>query len=106
MAPALRADGVDGLEDDSRPGRPPTYGHDDVLLMVGTVVTDSPSDNATRWTMESLARRLNDQGVPISASQVWRLCRALDLKPWQTESWMTSKDPNSGPKRPTCAGCI
>jgi len=61
--------------------------------MVGTVVTDSPPDNATRWTMESLARRLNDQGVPISASQVWRLCRALDLKPWQTESWMTSKDP-------------
>ena len=85
--------GMGGLEDDPRPGRPPIYGHDDVLLMVGTVVTDPPPDNATRWTMETLARRLNDQGVPISASQVWRLCRALDLKPWQTESWMTSKDP-------------
>ena len=85
--------GISGLEDNPRPGRPPTYGHDDVLLMVGTVVTDSPPDNATRWTMEALARRLNDHGVPISASQVWRLCRALDLKPWQTESCMTSKDP-------------
>ena len=75
--------GMSGLEDNPRPGRPPTYGHDDVLLMVGTVVTDPPPDNATRWTMEALARRLNDHGVPISASQVWRLCRALDLKPWQ-----------------------
>jgi transposase len=24
---------------------------------------------------------------------VWRICKALDLKPWQTESWMTSHDP-------------
>lgn len=33
-------------------------------------------------------------GVPISASQVWRICSALDLKPWQMESWMTSHDPD------------
>jgi len=43
--------------------------------------------------MEAIARRVNEEGVPISASQVWRICRALDLKPWQTESWMTSHDP-------------
>ena len=33
-------------------------------------------------------------GVPISASQAWRICRALDLKPWQVETWMTSHDPD------------
>lgn len=71
----------------------PVYGHDDVLLMVKTV-TEPPPDDAVRWTMEALARRLNEQGVGISASQVWRLCKALDLKPWQTESWMTSHDPD------------
>jgi len=85
--------GLTGLGDGDRPGRPPVYGHDDVLLMVKTV-TEPPPDEATRWTMEALARRLNEQGVGISASQVWRLCRALDLKPWQTESWMTSHDPD------------
>jgi len=62
------------------------YGHDDVLLIVKTV-TEPPPDEATRWTMGALARPLNEHRVGISPSQVWRLCRALDLKPWQTESW-------------------
>lgn len=85
--------GLAGLEDGDRPGRPPVYDHDDVLLLVKTV-TEPPPDEATRWTMEALARRMNEQGVAISASQVWRICKSLDLKPWQTESWMTSHDPD------------
>lgn len=36
---------------------------------------------------------MQEKGTPISASQVWRIFDALDLKPWQTTSWMTSKDP-------------
>ena len=84
--------GVAGLVDEERSGRPPVYGHDDVLLLVKTV-TEPPPDAATRWTMEAIAGRMNAQGVGISASQVWRICRSLDLKPWQTESWMSSHDP-------------
>jgi transposase len=80
--------GVAGLADEDRPGRPCVYDHDDVLLLVKTV-TEPPPDGATRWTMEALAREVNGHGVPISASQVWRICRALDLKPWQVQSWMT-----------------
>lgn len=83
--------GLAGLVDEERSGRPPVYGHDDVLLLVKTV-TESPPDSATRWTMDALAERMAEHGVGISASQVWRICRALDLKPWQTESWMTSHD--------------
>ena len=82
-----------GLADEDRPGRPPVYGHDDVLLLVKTVTTDPP-EGTTRWTMESLAEAMAGHGVPISASQVWRICQALDLKPWQTESWMTSHAPD------------
>src|SRR5918994_950787 len=84
--------GLTGLADGDRPGRPPVYDHDDVLLLVKTV-TEPPPDAATRWTMEAIARRLNEHGVAMSASQVWRICKGLDLKPWQTESWMTSHDP-------------
>jgi transposase len=69
------------------------YDHDDVLLLVKTV-TEPPPDGATRWTMDALAEAMNGHGVPISASQVWRICRALDLKPWQVQSWMTSHDPD------------
>jgi transposase len=85
--------GLAGLGDEERSGRPFVYGHDEVLLLVKTV-TEPPPEHATRWTMESLAEAMAAHGVPISASQVWRVCKALDLKPWQTESWMTSHDPD------------
>jgi transposase len=84
--------GLAGLADEERPGRPCVYDHDDVLLLVKTV-TEPPPAGATRWTMEALAEAMAAHGVPISASQVWRICKALDLKPWQVESWMTSHDP-------------
>ncbi len=87
------AAGLAGLLDGDRPGRPPTYGHDDVLLLVKTVTEDPPNE-AARWTMDALAGRMAERGVPISASQAWRICRALDLKPWQVQSWMTSHDPD------------
>ena len=85
--------GLAGLDDEERPGRPCVYDHDDVLLLVKTV-TEPPPGGATRWTMEALAAVMNSNGIAISASQVWRICRALDLKPWQVQSWMTSHDPD------------
>src|SRR5487761_1705442 len=85
--------GLAGLEDEDRPGRPVVYDHDDVLLLV-KLVTEDPPEGATRWTMEALAEAMAAHGVPISASQAWRICRALDLKPWQVQSWMTSHDPD------------
>src|SRR5215207_3979612 len=85
--------GLVGLADGERSGRPPVYDHDDVLLLVMTVTEPAPNQ-ATRWTMEAIAARMSEHGVPISASQVWRICKSLDLKPWQTESWMTSHDPD------------
>lgn len=84
--------GIGGLDDDPRSGRPVVYGHDDVIRLV-KFATESPP-NASRWTCELLAARMHEHGIPISASQVWRICDALDLKPWQTESWMTSHDPD------------
>jgi transposase len=83
--------GLAGLEDDERPGRPHVYDHDDVLLLVHLVTTEP--DDASRWTMKAIAEKMNAKGVGISESQVWRICIALDLKPWQTQSWMTSHDP-------------
>ena len=82
-----------GLADEERPGRPCVYDHDDVLLLVKTV-TEPPPEGATRWTMDALAEVMKGHGVPISPSQAWRICRSLDLKPWQVESWMTSHDPD------------
>ena len=71
--------GLAGLVDDQRCGRREVYGHDDVVLLVKTV-TEPPPESATRWAMEALAAAMADHGVAISASQVWRICRGLDLK--------------------------
>ena len=42
--------GLAGLDDGDRSGRPPVYGHDDVLLLVKTVTEPPPDDTrAGRW---------------------------------------------------------
>jgi len=87
-----QADGLRGLKDSPRPGRPVTYGHDQRLKIVKTIC-DSPPQPASRWTMDAVSKALADD-VGISASQIWRICRGLDLKPWQVRSWMTSHDPD------------
>ena len=87
--------GLAGLVDEGRSGRPVIYGHDDVLQLVKTV-SRRVGRRLGRWTMEALAVRMAADGVAISASQVWRVYRSLGLKPWQTESWMTSHDPDLG----------
>jgi transposase len=86
------AGGLAGLAEPKRSGRPLVYGHDDRLAILKTI-TQHPPAPASRWTMAAVARALADQ-VGISASQVWRICRSLDLKPWQVRSWMTSHDPD------------
>jgi transposase len=53
-----RDEGLAGLVDTDRPGRPPVYDADDVILLVKTA-TETPPAPASRWTMEALARRLN-----------------------------------------------
>ncbi|MPZ91073.1 MAG: IS630 family transposase [Actinobacteria bacterium] len=84
--------GLDGLKDAPRPGRPLVYGHDDRLKIVKTIC-DEPPAPASRWTMDAVAKSLADD-VGISASQIYRICVSLDLKPWQVRSWMTSHDPD------------
>jgi len=88
----FRSKGVEGLGDGSRSGRPPRYGHDDRLAIVKTV-TEQPPDPESHWTMTKVAEALGDE-VGISASQVWRILSELDLKPWQSRSWLTSHDPD------------
>jgi len=87
-----QARGLEGLKDQPRSGRPLRYGHDDRLRIVKTICEQPPAPSS-RWTMDAVAKSLADE-VGISASQVWRICDRLSLKPWQVRSWMTSHDPD------------
>lgn len=87
----FREGGVEALGDARRPGRPVVYGHDERLQIV-KVVTEELPDPESHWTMRAVAAALGDE-VGISASQVWRILSDMDLKPWQSRSWLTSHDP-------------
>lgn len=97
-----RDEGLDGLRDRDRSGRPPIYGPEDHLTLVKTITTRPPEDGQlspvrrkARMSMPEVTRILNDDhGIGISESQVWRICKAMKIKPWQVQSWMTSHDPN------------
>lgn len=82
-------DGIDGLEDRPRPGRPPVYGHDERLRVVATV-TEEPPDPDGHWTHQAVADRLGDTGM--SADTVGAILKDLDLKPHLVRGWLTRRD--------------
>jgi transposase len=96
----FRDEGLDGLGDRDRSGRPQVYGPEDRLTLVKTITTRPPESGQltpkrrkARMSMPEVARILNDDhGIAISESQVWRICKTMKIKPWQVRSWMTSHD--------------
>jgi transposase len=84
------AEGLAGLEDRRRPGRPRIYDHDDRLKIVATVTTQRPEVDS-HWSARLVAERLADE-VGISASQVGRILADLDLKPHQVRGWRNRPD--------------
>jgi len=79
--------GVDGLIDDPRPGAPRKISDADVEAVIVRTLEDKPTD-ATHWSTRDLAKQ-----VGMSASSVGRIWRAFGLKPWQTDTFKLSEDP-------------
>jgi len=78
-------EGMPGMQDRPRPGRPAIYGLDAQLLIVATV-TEAP-DVDSHWTHQLLAHHLAEP-LGISASQIGRILAALDLKPHRVRGWL------------------
>jgi len=78
--------GIEGLQDEPKPGRPRRIGQDKTAEIVATTLT--PPDGMTHWS----ARRLAKQ-VGVSHSTVHRIWQAYDLKPHRTETFKFSTDP-------------
>ncbi len=86
------AQGLAGLEDRRRPGRPRVYDHDARLKVVATVTTTCPEVDS-HWSARLVAERLRAQdGLGISASQVGRILAGLDLKPHLVRGWLNRPD--------------
>ncbi len=88
----FRTDGLKGLADQPRPGRPPTYGHDDILKMAALATTArDPNEPEATWTYKGLADELRDD-VEISHSQLWRILDDMNIKPHRFKGWINRRD--------------
>jgi transposase len=79
--------GVDGLIDEPRPGAPRTISDEAVERVVVRTLEQTPTD-ATHWSTRDLAKQ-----VGMSPSSVGRIWRAFGLKPWLTDTFKLSDDP-------------
>src|SRR6266516_6078130 len=66
---------LDGLADETRPGREPTITDEQVAKLVAGTLEETP-DDATHWSRASMAKRSG-----LSKSTIGRIWRAFGLKP-------------------------
>src|SRR4051794_15112091 len=104
----FNAEGLAGLKDGPRAGRPPTYSEDEVGEVVATSLTDPLSLGLpfASWTLDRLVAYLNEEkGIPIKRSRVGELLLAEGLRWRQQETWFGERvDPDFAQKRGPSSG--
>ena len=81
------AQGLEGLHDELRPGRPRSIGDERVALLVRKTLQTKPRDG-THWSVRSMAAE-----TKVSKSTVQRIWRAFDLQPHRQRHFKLSTDP-------------
>ena len=92
------AEGLDGLEDRPRTGRPPAF-PPVAVVTVKALACELPAETGvplSRWSAADLAVEAVARGMveSISASTVRRWLASDALKPWQHRSWIFPRDPD------------
>ena len=95
-------EGIDGLCDRKRSGRPRSFPAG-VVAEVKAMACAPPSARAvplSRWSSAELAGQAVSEGltVSVSASTVRRWLAADAIKPWQHRSWIFPRDPDFAAK--------
>lgn len=99
----FNAEGLDGLRDRSRAGRPPTYTAEQIGTVLATALT-TPADLDQpfgSWTLDRLQRYLNEvAGVPIKRSRIDEILIGEGLRWRHQETWFGERvDPAFAEKR-------
>jgi len=99
----FNADGLEGLRDRQRGGRPPAYTPEQVGELIAASLTD-PQDLGLpfgSWTLDRLTAYLNeDRGIAIKRSRIGEILQAEGLRWRQQERWFGERpDPAFAAKR-------
>jgi transposase len=107
-------EGVAGLDDAARSGRPRTYSEDLYSRVIALArglppkPADKPDEGAVpptcHWTLDRLQQVLAQQGVPIKRSQIRRILQAEHIKWQRPRTWLESDDPEFAKKRGASSG--
>ncbi len=94
----FHAEGVAGLVDRSRSGRPRVFTATQVAQVKALACTPPEQCGVplSRWSVTELATEAVGQGVveAVSPATVQRWLAADAIKPWQHRSWIFPRDPN------------
>jgi len=99
------ADGMKGLADRPRSGRPPVYPAS-VVAQVKALACSLPAEHKlplSRWSCQDLAdeaitRGITETGSTLSGSTVRRWLNNDAIKPWLHRSWIFPRDPDFAAK--------
>lgn len=80
--------GVEGLEDDPRPGQPRKLSPEVVKAIVHATQHEAPPPGNTHWSRATMARRFG-----TNASAIGEIWRTYGLQPHRTQTFKISTDP-------------
>jgi transposase len=97
--------GLSGLQDAVRPGRPkviapPTRVH---VISVASTLPPDQDRPVTRWSLAEIVTTLLETlgTAPMSRSSIWRILHEVDLKPHKSAYWLNSHDEDFDAKAQT-----
>src|SRR3970040_537829 len=84
----FRQQGLMGLYDERRPGRPRSIEDERILALLQKTVHTKPADGSTRWSCRALAGEMD-----VSKSTVQRVWAAFGIQPQRQKHFKLSTDP-------------
>tara|TARA_B100000949_G_scaffold230017_1_gene239777 strand:- start:118 stop:1212 length:1095 start_codon:yes stop_codon:yes gene_type:complete len=84
----FRAQGLMGLYDERRPGKPRSIEDDEVMVLLQKTLETEPPDGSTHWSCRSMA-----DTTGVSKSTVHRVWTACNIQPHRQKHFKISTDP-------------